>query len=77
MEKLISWYCGQMKAEPRIFHNRVIDYRYVPVNGCGSLNRPGAERCWNCGKPKEGKREAETHDRVSERPDTGNAQETA
>lgn len=53
MEKLISWYCGQMKAVPYIVHNRVIDYRYAPVNGCGELNRPGTERCWRCGKERE------------------------
>lgn len=52
MEKLISWYCGTMKAEPRIFHNRVIDYHYVPVGGCGELNRPGAVQCWSCGRKK-------------------------
>ena len=53
MEKLISWYCGQMKAVPYIVHNRVIDYRYAPVNGCGELNRPGEKRCWRCGKERE------------------------
>lgn len=57
MEKLISWYCGKTKAVPRILHNRVIDYRYQVVGGCGELNRPSADRCWNCGRAKPERKE--------------------
>lgn len=52
MENRNSWYCGQMKAEPRIFLGRVLEYRYVPVNGCGYVNRPSADKCWSCGQKK-------------------------
>jgi hypothetical protein len=47
---LISRYCGEMKAEPRIMGGRVIDYRYVSVGGCGWLNRPDDTHCAGCGK---------------------------
>lgn len=52
MAERVSWYCGTMRAEPKIVGSRVVTYRYVPVNGCGSLNRPDAERCSGCGKRK-------------------------
>jgi len=52
MEKRVAWYCGEMRAEAKLIGNRVVDYRYVPVNGCGELNRPGTTECWNCGKRK-------------------------
>lgn len=48
----IAWYCGTMKAEALIMGNRVIDYRWVPVGGCGWLNRPNETHCENCGKKR-------------------------
>lgn len=60
MGKILSWYCGTMKAEPLIVHNRVIDYRHVPVGGCGTLNFPGSMTCRECGQEKDAGRSEES-----------------
>lgn len=49
----VSWWCGNVRTEARIIGNRVTGYRYVVVNGCGSLNRPDAKQCTECGREKQ------------------------
>jgi len=45
------WYCGTMKTVPQMV-GRIVSWHWVPVNGCGWLNRPSAEKCTHCGKDR-------------------------
>lgn len=51
----ISWFCEKgVKTEANIQMGRVVGYRRVPIDGCGSVNKPGSRMCWNCGKVRNG-----------------------
>lgn len=52
-----SWTCGVVKAMPKVVGNRIVAYRYVPVHGCGYLNRPGETHCQECGRAKREEKE--------------------
>lgn len=53
----MSWHCGEQKAEPLIRGNRITEWRYVTIGGCGRMNRPTDTHCWNCGTERKSRGE--------------------